>query len=80
MSDCPNPKHGGNHCLHYQEGDGDCCICEAGLTHCDSCGWAGEPNEPGNGCNEDGCDCETLCPECNGVVCRSHANCLDDLQ
>ena len=25
-------RKGGRHCLHFQEGDGDCCICEKGLS------------------------------------------------
>lgn len=26
--DCLNPRRGGLHCLHYQEGDGPCCDCQ----------------------------------------------------
>ncbi len=25
--DCSKSRHGGLHCLHYQEGDGGCCDC-----------------------------------------------------
>jgi hypothetical protein len=27
LTDCPNSSNGGLHCLHYQEGDGQCCRC-----------------------------------------------------
>ena len=35
----PCPAHDGNHCLHYQEGDGNCCDCLKPLPHCHECGW-----------------------------------------
>ena len=28
LTDCPNSRHGGLHCGHYQEGDGPCCNCQ----------------------------------------------------
>jgi hypothetical protein len=27
LADCPQSRHDGKHCLHYQEGDGDCHDC-----------------------------------------------------
>ena len=29
----------GDHCLHYMEGDGDCCDCGEKLVFCENCGW-----------------------------------------
>jgi hypothetical protein len=28
LTDCPNSRHNGLHCGHYQEGDGPCCDCQ----------------------------------------------------
>lgn len=28
LPDCPSSRHNGLHCLHYQEGDGNCCDCQ----------------------------------------------------
>ena len=39
MTLCLNPSHGGQHCLHWQEGDGDCCLCGTSVdTPCSLCG------------------------------------------
>ena len=56
------------HCLHYQEGDGDCCACGKGLAHCDDCGWAGEPYNGPEACAEGTID-PSLCPECGTDIC-----------
>ena len=51
------------HCLHYMEGDDDCCACEKGLVHCDSCGFV---TDGGDG----------MCPECKTYpLCPSHEDC-----
>ena len=53
----PCPAHDGNHCLHYQEGDGNCCDCLKPLAHCHECGWAGEQTA-------DPAADHNLCPTC----------------
>ena len=64
------PVHEGKHCLHYQEGDGDCCFCPQGLTHCDCCGWATVDEYKCNPSDDD-----NLCPECGDFRCSSYEDC-----
>ena len=66
----PYPAHDGNHCLHYQEGDGNCCDCLKPLAHCHECGWAGEQTAaPAADHN--------LCPTCGSFLCLSFDDCDD---
>ena len=63
---CVNSQNGLPHCLHYQEGDGDCCTCGKDLQHCDNCGWAGDARAV-----TDPSDDANLCPECGDFICAS---------
>ena len=68
------PANGGAHCLHYQEGDGDCCECQKGLAHCDECGWAGE-QAAGAEVSAEGTIDPNLCPGCGDFICHSMEDC-----
>ena len=63
---CLNSQNGLPHCLHYQEGDGDCCTCGKDLQHCDNCGWAGDARA-----ETDPSDDANLCGECGDFICAS---------
>ena len=65
-AECTNNQNGLPHCLHYQEGDGDCCTCGKDLQHCDNCGWAGDARA-----ETDPSDDANLCGECGDFICAS---------
>ena len=66
-------RKGGRHCLHFQEGDGDCCICEKRLIHCDCCGFAADENYVMEGAE---CAVDTnLCPTCGYDLCPGDEDC-----
>ena len=64
----------GTHCLHYLEGNGDCCDCGQGFAHCDECGWGGEIVE-GPAVSSEGTIDPNLCPECGNFICQSFEDC-----